>query len=44
MQPRAHDTTVFGPVAERSAIEFLIADDHSQGFFFGQENVDRFWN
>jgi hypothetical protein len=41
MRPQARDTTVFGAVAALSAIEFLIADDHSRGFFFAPENVDR---
>ena len=30
MRPRPRDTTVFGAVAELSAIEFLIAHDHSE--------------
>jgi len=44
MWPRARDRTGFGAVAESSAIEFLIARDHSRGFFFAQGNVDGFWN
>jgi hypothetical protein len=31
-------------VAALSAIEFLIADDHSRGFLFSQENVAGFLN
>jgi hypothetical protein len=34
----------FGAVIARSAVEFLIADDHSGGFFFAPENVDGFRN
>jgi hypothetical protein len=33
-----------GAVAEFSAIEFLIAEIIAPGFFFAQENVDKFWN